>query len=159
MPDSASINTRVVASAAALDAIRARVSASKSGWAATDADITADLNAPSIDNASPRGITSKPYSPLTLVEAMSGASVARLVASPILGGLIDAVYARDDQAVGMYIEIMAMSGVVTADERTALDAIRTATEPDPQWTAKLSWSRSVLGRSVSADDVAQARVK
>lgn len=161
MPDIVSMTMRAydAPSPEAVDAIRSAVASTKDGWQKSDADIAAALNAPTIVNTTPRSATKKPYTLITIMGAMADASVGRLIMSPIMVELIDAMRDRDGGAVDDCIEAMQRGGIVTAEERAAIDAIVSATEPDPAWVEKTSWARSVLGRSVSADDVARARVK
>lgn len=143
-------------SPAAVTAIRAHVS----DWTPTDAQIVAALNTPAIANPTPQPSIPAPLTEDGLAGLLTDAtngSIARLV-NYVNYGLVQAdILAGNRARIGGWAGKLAVAGIITVGEATAIGAALAATVPDPAWPALISWAVANLGRPVDADDVATSR--
>ena len=85
------------------------------------------------------------------------ANLAKLYPRPALAAFAEAVRTQDRAAAANWITLAFVGGDITDAERTAILAKVSATVPDPDWPAQISWSAATLGRPVDAEDVAASR--
>jgi hypothetical protein len=135
----------------AIALIRARVA----DWSPGDAAIAADLNGPAADNPSPQGQTPRPFTAIDLLGAID--PTRRAAVKPLLGPIRPDLDAQDARAIVGWAESLLLIGDLQQADVDALIAVVTATEPDPAWTARLSWAQADLGRPADAEDVAASR--
>lgn len=137
-------------------AIRARVT----DWKPDDAAICADLNAAT----EPNPVTEAPkipvpFSPATLWQGLSPASLHAIAGSGIFSDLRADLLTGKREAVVSWVQFGAAAQLITSDEADALLTQLAATEPDPAWSKEVSWSAINLGRAAEVADVAEVRAQ
>lgn len=127
-------------------------------WTPSDATIASNLNAPSVANPTPQPTAPKLYSFADVMGCLGAASIANVRALPTATALVTAINARDTVSILNWLAaLQAGTPLITPSEAAAVQAVITATQPDPAWAAQVSWAAVNLGRVADSDDVAAAR--
>jgi hypothetical protein len=109
-------------------------------WSNTDAQIRAAMAGTKVNNPVATAPTvPKPFTLAQLLGSLSAASQANLNSVPGMGQLILDIRANDVAACTNWIAFLESTAKITAAEGSALQAIVSATEADPSWTAQVSW--------------------
>lgn len=127
------------------------------GWANTDAQIRSAIAASSVANPKPQATVPKPYTADQLLGLLSAASVANLEAFPAIHDLFADIESQDSAAVGKAVSLLSAAGKITSAEASAINSAIAATEPDPAWTATVTWDVATLGRPIDDFDLETAR--
>lgn len=136
-------------------AIKAYVTGLAGGWSNTDAQIRASIAADLVANPVPRGTVAAPFTAAELVNACSAGNRAAL--GPYLIGAGPLIVAQDGVHLAAGIAALALVGTISAADATAMQAVATATEPDPSWAAQVTWDVAALGRPIDDHDLETAR--
>ncbi len=143
-----------------ITALDAKVPTLPGGWTGnTDAAIAVLLNTPSVVNPSPQATIPKPYTVASVLSLIT-TSAANLKADPFLAVLTDVrdrIQAADTAGVVLYGQLLLGWGVITQVEHDLILSAVTATQPDPNYQAEISWAMATINRPIDAADVAAAR--
>lgn len=143
-------------SPAAVAAIKAQVATIAGGWSNTDAQLAAQLNAPSVANPQAQQQVPKRFVANDLASACAAANRANLV--PLLAGAAAPLIAAQDAGrLGAGLDALATIGSLSAADVTAMKAVMGQTEPDPNYQAQIGWAQANIGRPVDVQDLYAAR--
>lgn len=142
---------------AAITLIQGYISGMSGAWTNADSVIVAAMNAPSITNPSPQGTVPVPYSSAQLLGCLSQGSAANLAAFPAIDQLYQDIQANNSANVAATVALLAAAGKIQSSEATAIEAILSATQPNPSWPAQIGWAQANLGRPVDSQDIEAAR--
>lgn len=139
----------------AVDLIRSRVT----DWTQTDQAVADALNAPAVANPVTQApAVPKPFDFADVMGLLSDASVAAIRDTPNTTDLISKINAGDRAGVLHWVAaLLKAPAKITADEAAAVNALMTATVPDPSWSAQIGWALATIGRPADPSDVAAAR--
>jgi hypothetical protein len=142
----------------AIDAIRGKVAALGIDWGtSTPEAILAALLADLTDN--PAGSApSVPvrFNSLDLATACSEANRPKL-AGVLAGSAAALILAQDRPSLANGLDTLALIGVLSADDATAMKAVLDRVEPDPSWPAKVPAIEVSLGRPVDIEDILMSK--
>ena len=119
-------------------------------------DAVSQLNAKNIDNPLPQQTVPKQYNWIQLVGAIHPDRIRTIMTLPTTITLIEQINNKDVTALTYWINALHVAGYILDEDVANINAITTATELDPNYQSKVSWSYIHLGRNVDGFDVMEA---